>query len=90
MSSTGTVRAAVVVGEAAGSAEVKQAADSSHGNRPVLPADTDDCQRKTTGAVMVHWANPQLSLLSLSSVLAALNFRPDQPKKTRNASMEEK
>lgn len=57
----------MVVGEAAGSAEVKQAADSSHGNKPVFPDDTDDCQRRTmlaTGAVMVHWANPQLSLLS--------------------------
>lgn len=57
------VRHAVV--EAAGSAEVKQAADSSHGNRPMFPADTDDCQRRTVSAVMVHWANPQLLLLSL-------------------------
>lgn len=67
MSSASAVRAAVVVGEAAGSAEVKQAADSSHGNKPVLPADTDDCQRTTmsaTGAVMVHWANPHFSLVS--------------------------
>lgn len=35
--------AVVVVGEAAGSAGVKQAADSSHGNGPVFPADTGDC-----------------------------------------------
>lgn len=46
--------------------KVKQAADSSHGNRPMFSADTDDCQRRTmsaAGVVMVHWANPQLSLL---------------------------
>lgn len=32
----------------------------------MFPADTDDCQRRTAGAVMVHWANPQLSLLFAS------------------------
>jgi len=51
--------------EAAGLAEVKRAADSCHGNGPVFPSDTDDCQRRTTPAVLVHWANPQSSLLTL-------------------------
>lgn len=59
---------------AAGSAEVKQAAGSSHGNEPVFAADTADCQRRTTsaaGAVMVHWANPQLSLFATGFKLQA-------------------
>lgn len=52
-----------ILGEAAGSAEVEEAAAvSSHGNRPVFPADTDGCQRRT----MYWYTGLILGYLSLS------------------------